>query len=243
MSTAPGPPHPGVLPWPPLAAGELVRRYQRFKADVRLADGRVVTAHCPNTGRMTGCCAPGRPVYLSLHDHPRRRLAWTWEMIAMPGSLVGVNTLVPNRLIAAAAREQAIAELAGYPRVETEVRIEAHSRIDLRLTRPGGECCLVEVKNCTLVEGGTARFPDAVTARGRKHLEALARRVSRRTRSVMLFLVQRMDARVFSPAAAVDPDYAAGLRGAASAGVEVLAYDVHIDLAGIRLRGRLPVEL
>jgi sugar fermentation stimulation protein A len=224
-------------------AGELRRRYQRFKADVRLADGRVVTAHCPNTGRMTVCCQPGRPVFLSRHDHPRRQLAYTWELIAMPASLVGVNTLVPNRLVAAAARAQSIAELAGYTRVQTEVRIGAHSRIDLGLTRAENDRCLVEVKNCTLVEEGTARFPDAVTARGRKHLEELARQVSPRTRCVILFLVQRMDAALFRPAASIDPDYAAGLRAAAAAGVEVLAYDVHMDLQGIRLRGRLPVEL
>lgn len=242
--TAPSdPPSAAALPWPPLTAGTLVRRYQRFRADVRLADGRTLTAHCPNTGRMLGCCEPGRPVYLSHHPRPERRLPFTWELIRMPASLVGVNTLVPNRLVAAAAHAGAIPELSGYSEVRREVRLAPGTRIDLELVRPGGERCLVEVKNCTLVEDGAALFPDAVTARGRRHLEELAQRVGPGSRSVIFFLVQRMDAERFRPAAAIDPHYAAALQAAAAQGVEVLAYDAHIDLTALRLRRRLPVEI
>ena len=85
------------LDWPELVSGRLIKRYKRFLADVALDGGCVVTAHCPNSGKMTACCEPGRPVYLSCHDNPRRKLKYTWEMIRMPSSLVGVNTLVPNR--------------------------------------------------------------------------------------------------------------------------------------------------
>jgi sugar fermentation stimulation protein A len=236
-------PTPPVLPWPPLTAGTLVRRYKRFLADVRLADGTVVTAHCPNSGKMTACNEPGRPVWISHHDNPRRKLAHTWELIEMPDSLVGVNTAVPNRLVADSIAAGAVPELAGYDRVRREVKVGESSRIDIRLDASDRPACFVEVKNCTLVENGVAAFPDAVTTRGLKHLHELAALAAAGFRSVIFFLVQRMDAAVFRPADAVDPAYGAGLRAVLADGVTALAYDVRLDLAGIRLGRRLPVEL
>jgi sugar fermentation stimulation protein A len=231
------------LVWPPLVAGTLLRRYKRFLADVKLEDGRTVTAHCPNTGSMRSCSEPGRQVYLSVHDNPKRKYPYTWELIQMPDSLVGVNTLTPNRLVKRAVAHEAVAELAGFERVRSEVRFGDHSRVDLLLTGPGNRRCFVEIKNCTLVVDGTALFPDAVTARGLKHLQELARQVDAQTRSVIFFFIQRMDAEEFRPADAIDPAYGEGLRQALGAGVEILAYDVDIDLAGIHLRRALPCRL
>lgn len=236
-------PAPDGIAWPPLIQGTLIRRYKRFLADVRLTDGTTVTAHCPNSGSMQACCQPGCPVYLSVHDNPRRKLKYTWELIHMPTSLVGVNTLIPNHLTAHAIAAGAVAELTGYETVKREVKVGAHSRIDIRLTSPDRRPCYVEVKNCTLVDDGLATFPDAVTLRGQKHLEELQSLVAAGFRSVMFFLVQRMDARRFAPADAIDPEYGRKLRQAVAGGVEILVYDVCIDLHGIRLNRPLPHDL
>ena len=231
-----------AIQWPPLIKGTLIRRYKRFIADIRLPDGRVVTAHCPNSGSMKGCCEPGRVVYLSEHNNPKRKLRYTWQLIDMGTSLVGINTLIPNRLVKGAISVGAIEKIAGYKEIRTEVRYARNSRVDILLTR-GAELCYVEVKNCTLVEDGTALFPDAVTARGLKHLVDLQEEVRQGHRAVMFFLVQRMDALRFSPADAIDPAYGRELRRAVEAGVEVLAYDVCIDLEKIWLNHRLEVIL
>ena len=237
------PPRPPGLNWPTLHRGRLIRRYKRFLADVVLDTGEAVCAHCPNSGRMTGCAEPGRRVYLSRHDSPKRKLKYTWEMIDMPGSLVGVNTLLPNRLVAAAVRSDRIPALAGYHDVRGEVRTSPHTRLDLLLAAPQRRRCYIEIKNCTLVESGVAKFPDAPTTRGVKHLEALIRLSGDGHRCGIFFLIQRMDARSFSPASHIDPAYTAALRKAADHGVEIFAYDTVIDLQRISLGKPVPVRL
>jgi sugar fermentation stimulation protein A len=236
-----------ALSWPPLVRGVLVKRYKRFLADVCLDNGKAVTAHCANSGRMTSCCEAGRPVYLSTHDNPRRKLKYTWELIDMASSLVGVNTGMPNRLVAAALKARAVPELAAYSEVTTEVttRVGANggSRLDIRLDGGGLPPCFVEVKNCTLVTDGVARFPDAVTTRGHKHLVELQRLVAEGARGCMFYFVQRMDAERFEPAGKIDPAYAAELARAVAGGVEVLVYDVKIDLQEIALRRPLPCRI
>ena len=157
--------------------------------------------------------------------------------------LVGVNTLVPNRLVKQAVRTGQVAELAGYAEVRSEVRMGARSRVDLMLQDDKRGTCHVEIKNCTMVRNGRAYFPDAVTTRGLKHLHELAALVSKRNRSVMFYLIQRMDAEEFRPADPIDPAYGKALRQAVAQGVEILAYDVHIDLRGIRLNQRRPCRL
>ena len=233
----------GLLEWPKLVRGTLVKRYKRFLADVRLDNGKIVTAHCPNTGSMTGCSESGQPVYLSRHDNPKRKLKYTWELIEMPTSLVGVNTLVPNRLVFLSAAAGLISELAGYETVEREVKVGNNSRLDLRLSNGEKDRCYVEIKNCTLVENGVARFPDAVTTRGLKHLNELENLIDSGCRCVMFYFIQRMDAGVFEPADQIDPDYGKGLRRAINRGVEILIYDVAIDLAGIKLNRKIPCSL
>jgi sugar fermentation stimulation protein A len=232
----------GALSWGPLTPGILKRRYKRFLADVELADGRLVTAHTANTGRMTGCAEPGRPVWLSHHPTPARRLPYTWEMIQMPAALVGINTQVPNRLAALAARAGLLAELDGPAEVETEVKSGA-SRLDLRLTDRWGGTVLVEVKNSTLAEGGTAYFPDAVTARGVRHLDELAVRARAGERTALLIVVQRGDAERFSPADHIDPEWGRHLRRARDQGVEVWIYRAELTLQAVTLGPRLPLVL
>lgn len=231
------------LAWPHLIRGKLIKRYKRFLADVELDDGRQVTAHCANSGRMTGCSQPGRPVYLSYHDNPRRKLKYTWELIRMPDAWVGVNTLIPNRLVARTIGCGNLSDLNGYDKVTREVTVDSHTRLDLKLSAEGRRDCYVEVKNCTLVEQGLAMFPDAPTLRGQKHLNTLEDLRKKGARAVIFFLVQRTDAQAFSPADQIDPEYGRLLRRVVKAGVKVLAYDVHIDLAYIAVRRALPIRL
>ena len=231
------------LTWPVLIPGTLLKRYKRFLADVKLETGEIVTAHCPNTGSMKGCCEPGRQVYLSTHDNPKRRYKYTWELIAMPTSLVGVNTLVPNRLVYQSIAQKQIPELSDYDRIRREVKISDHSRIDLMLTGRNGEHCYVEIKNCTLVTEGIAQFPDAVTSRGLKHIADLEKLAGDGHRCMMFYFIQRMDARAFQPADHIDPEYGRGLRRAVINGIEVLAYDVRIDFQGIELNKNIPYAL
>ena len=231
------------LAWPELTPGVLLKRYKRFLADVKLDTGEIVTAHCPNTGSMKGCSEPGRTVYLSSHNNPKRKYKYTWELIAMPTSLVGVNTLVPNRLVFKSIDQKLIPELSRYNRIQREVKIGEHSRIDLMLTKGGAKRCYIEIKNCTLVNEAIAQFPDAVTSRGLKHIIELENLAKAGHRSMMFYFIQRMDARGFRPADHIDPEYGRRLRQAVEKGIEVLAYDVRIDLQGIELNNKIPCEL
>ena len=229
-----------LLTWPPLINGILIRRYKRFMADVKLKDHGIVTAHCPNSGSMKECCEPGRPVFLSYHDNPSRKLKYTWELIQMPTSLVGVNTLVPNRLVFEALQSKKIKRLSEFNEIKREVATSKGSRLDLMLVGDDTNRCYVEVKNCTLVEDKIAYFPDAVTTRGLKHLSELQRLARSGCRCVMFYLIQRMDAAVFKPADHIDPDYGKELRKAIKNGIEILVYDVKIDLKTIRLNKEIP---
>ncbi|MDR1921807.1 MAG: DNA/RNA nuclease SfsA [Candidatus Adiutrix sp.] len=232
----------GSLGWGPLTEGILLRRYKRFLADVELPGGRLVTAHTPNTGRMLGCSEPGRPVWLSRHDRPGRKYPFSLEMISMPEALVGVNTAVPTRLAAFCARRGRSEELPRPAAVETEVR-SGRSRLDMKITPTRGPRIFVEIKNCTLAENGTAFFPDAVTARGLKHLQELAALAAGGARAAIFILAQRGDARRFAPADHIDPAWGQALRRVVGAGVELLVYQAELTLESIRLGRRLPAVL
>jgi sugar fermentation stimulation protein A len=226
----------------PLLPGKLIRRYQRFLADVELETGETVTAHCPNSGSMKGCALPKRPVLLSIADNPSRKLRYTWELVLVAGHWVGINTMLPNRLVREALERGSLPELAGYPSIRPEVPYGERSRIDL-LLEDQGKRCFVEVKNVTLVEGETALFPDAVTTRGQKHLRELMGVVRKGDRGVIFFVVQRGDGRSVAPADAIDPEYGRLLRQAVESGVEALAYRVDVTPGKITLGIRLPVLL
>lgn len=228
---------------PELIPGTLVKRYKRFLADVELDNGKIVTAHCPNSGSMKGCSEPGKRVYLSENNNPKRKLKYTWELLEMPSTLVGINTQIPNKLVKKSIENGLIEELCGYSKVKSEIKITEHTRLDLLLEKSTGEECYVEVKNCTLVEDHVAKFPDAVTKRGRKHLVELERLVSLGKRGIIFFLIQRMDARSFMPAADIDPGYAGELKKVSKSGVEVIARDTIIDISMIRMGKKLPVIL
>lgn len=228
---------------PPLTRGRLIKRYKRFLADIELETGEKVTAHCPNSGSMKGCAIPGSLVWLSFSDNPRRKYKYTWELIKVPQTLIGVNTMVPNRLVKQCVENNLITELSGYDRVQSEVKTSLHTRLDLLLENEDKEKCYVEIKNCTLVENGVAMFPDAVTTRGQKHLDELEHLVSCGHRGVIFFLIQRMDAKVFQPAGRIDKVYAEKLKKVVKNGVEIVVRDTLITPQIIRPGSAVPVRL
>jgi sugar fermentation stimulation protein A len=224
----------------PLVPGRLIRRYKRFLADVVLDDGQKVTAHCPNSGSMLGCLEDNAPVYLSPSLNPKRRTPYTWEMIYINQGWVGINTLVPNRLAAEAARQKALPLFRGAVRVLSEVKVSEHTRLDLLVERRSGPL-YVEVKNVTLVQNGVARFPDARTTRGEKHLKELMRLKGQGASAAMLYVVQRGDARSFAPAGDIDPEYARTFYRGLEAGIEVVVVEASVSPDGIHLRRELPL--
>ncbi len=219
--------------------GTLVSRYKRFLADVRLESGPTVTAHCANTGSMLQVSEPGSPVMLTAADNPARSTRWDWQATMVNGLWAGINTSTPNILVREGFETGAIPEFAGYDSIRAEVPFGNGSRIDAVLSGPGGDFH-VEAKNVTLVVDGRALFPDAMTARGSKHLDELARLARSGRRSAMFYLVQRMDADSAGPAAHIDPVYRDRLVRAVSEGVEIIAWRARTTPEGVFLDRPLP---
>ena len=226
----------------PLLHGTLIQRYKRFLADVRLATGEVVTAHCTNTGSMMGCKEPGSAVYISRSENLNRKLLYTWELIKTNNIWVGINTMHPNKLVPEAIDAGVIAELSGYPTIRREVKVSAHSRLDLCLEGGDGDC-FVEVKNVTLAVNGVAAFPDAVSERGTKHLKELMRLKRQGHRAAIVFVIQRGDCDSFRPADEIDQEYGRWLRRAIKAGVEALPYRAKVTPKEIVLTERIATKL
>lgn len=226
--------------------GRLIKRYKRFLADVQLNDGSELTIHCPNTGSMRHCAVPGTPCWFSQSDNPKRKYPHTWEVATTnTGALAGINTHRANALVREALEKGLIKSLR-YPKIQAEVRYgEERSRIDFLLSNADSQC-YVEVKSVTLMEDpGQGLFPDAVSTRGTKHLRELMAMVKEGHRAVLLFCVQHTQIQWVEPAGEIDPEYAATLREAAAAGVEVLAYAATIEPAQglIVLDRELPVKI
>lgn len=227
----------------PLIKGTLIKRYKRFLADIELDGGDVVTAHCANTGSMIGVAEPGSEVWLSPARNPDRKLKFTWEMIRVGDGLVGINTAHPNRIVEEAVRGGKIAELRDYPDVRREVKYGKNSRIDVLLQGEDRPDCYVEVKNVHLRRETAAEFPDAVTARGAKHLREMADMVDQGARAAMMYLVQREDCDRFAVAADIDPTYAETLSEARKRGIEILCYTCRLSPEGIELNHPLPIDI
>lgn len=232
--------------WPkPLFAGRLIRRYKRFLADIELESGEVIVAHCPNTGPMTGVCQIGAPVQVSHHQDPKRKLPYTWELIWVDDTWVGINTALPNRLIQFGLEQEWFPELQGFQDLRREVPYGSErSRIDLLLTYGADDLAYVEIKNTTWCEGPRALFPDTITTRGQKHLRELMEIAAAGQRAVILYLINRQDCPEFSPGETRDPEYAQLLRQAVGRGVEVLPYRFTVDPEeGYRYLGRAQLIL
>lgn len=227
--------------FPPLVEGRLVRRYKRFLADVALPDG-ICTAHCPNTGAMTGCCEPGSRVWLRDSGNPKRKHRHSLELIAVGQHLVCIHAGQANQLVEEALSAQSMPLLAGYANIRREPPIpDADGRFDFLLTHPGRRDCHVEVKSLTLgLADGRGLFPDAVSLRALKHVEALLRRRKAGDRAVLLFCVMHTGVRETATADQIQPAYGERVREAIGQGVEVHAFGCSLDPEEMRLTRELP---
>ncbi|MGO4705842.1 DNA/RNA nuclease SfsA [Microvirga sp. 2MCAF38] len=218
----------------PLIEGRLVQRYKRFLADIELASGEWITAHCANPGAMLGLKEPGCRVLLSRASNPARKLQYNWELVEVaagggPDQLIGINTSRPNVLVAEALQEKRLAPFARYDRIRPEVKYGRNSRIDFLLEKDGEPPCYLEVKNCHLMrQPGFAEFPDCIAARSAKHLYELTDMVAAGARAALIYVIQ-MNADRFDVARDIDPAYDKAFRHALAAGVESYAYVCRIS--------------
>ncbi len=224
-----------------LVRGKFIKRYKRFLADMELEDGSVITAHCTNTGSLKSCLIPDADVLLSPVNDPNRKTRFTWESIKINGIWVGVNTLVPNKLMYRALKRKLLPGFEYFEKIKPEVKF-AGSRFDLYL-ESDGQKMFVEVKNVTYKEGRYALFPDAPTQRGLKHLEELMQAVQNGYRAAMFFVVPRRDAEIFAPAKHIHPEYADMLKKACESGVEIYPWLVQYDEKGAAITGKMDVDL
>ncbi|MEM8544210.1 MAG: DNA/RNA nuclease SfsA [Cyanobacteria bacterium P01_H01_bin.119] len=229
-------------PYPTLTPGRLLKRYKRFLADILLDSGETITAHCPNTGPMTGVCQVESPVWVSYHPSPKRKLAYTWELIQVDDTRptwVGVNTALPNRVMKSALEARLFPQLGAYSSIKPEVVYgrDRKSRIDFLLTSESDQPPLyVEIKNTTWAMETLALFPDTVTTRGQKHLRELMD-LGSDGRAAMVYFINRGDCDRFSPGDVADPTYGQLLREAVQSGVQVLPCRFDISPEGIRYLG------
>jgi sugar fermentation stimulation protein A len=234
--------------YPKLYPGILLKRYKRFFADIELVSGEIVTAHCPNTGPMTGVSTIGSLVQLSRSDNPQRKLAYTWELIQVNDqkpTWVGVNTSLPNRIVKLALQQRLFPELDSYSQIKSEVVYgqDRKSRVDFYLTGDAGQKPIyLEVKNTTWTEGNLALFPDTETTRGQKHLSEL-RAVLPQNRAVMLYFINRDDCSEFCSGDRADPIYGRLLREAIAQGLEVLPCRFAVSPEGVRYLGLAKLTL
>ena len=223
------------MDFPELVKGKLIKRYKRFLADIELENGSIITAHCPNSGRMTQCQSKNWPVLLSYHNSPKRRLKYTWELVHNGTCWICINTHRANEIAYEALINGKIPDLNGYEKIERERKYGKSSRIDLLLSKQN-ECCYVEVKSVTLLnDDGYYCFPDAPTERGRKHLDELIEMKKQGHRAVMLFIIMRSDGKGFKPATHIDPEYATKLNTAADFGVEIIHKTCSISTKSVNI--------
>lgn len=224
---------------PKLIAGRFLRRENRFRAAV-LVNGVETSAHVPNSGRLTELFTPDRRIWLTPAGSPNRKTAYDLRLVEYQGALVSVDARLPNALFAEAVTAGLLSEYR-YPVIQSEVSFGG-SRLDFRLSGPEG-VCWVEAKSVTLVVDGIARFPDAPTSRGRRHILDLIDAMGQGDRASVVFVVQRPDARSFRPHRLADPEFAEALSLASEAGVEIRAYKCQVSLDAISLANEIPVQL
>ncbi|WP_018984793.1 DNA/RNA nuclease SfsA [Salinimonas chungwhensis] len=225
-----------------LLRGTLIRRYKRFLADVTLSDGQTVTAHCPNTGAMSGCAEPGFTVWLSRSDNPKRKLAYTWELAQdFDDNFIGINTHTANKLVAEVLNNKVFEEFNRVSDVKREVTPPgAASRFDFAFLRDGRREYM-EVKSVTLAQGARGLFPDAVTARGARHCHELGILADAGVPATLAFCVQHTGIKSVEIAQHIDPDYAAAVNLARQKGVNIVAFGCTINQQKLSINQLLPV--
>jgi sugar fermentation stimulation protein A len=225
---------------PPLVSGRFVRRDNRFRVTVKVGSEQIA-AHLPNSGRLTELLVPGRPCWLTEFDSPHRKTRFDLTLVAYAGRFVSVDARLPNALFAEAFAAGDLEPFRGYDRYQREVGL-GKSRIDFKLSGPAG-VAWVEVKSVTLVEDGVARFPDAPTTRGARHVRELAATVQSGVGAAAVFVIQRPDVAAFVPHDEADAVFGIALREAAGTGVGVYAWACEVSQREIAIAGQVPVKL
>jgi len=221
-----------------LLQGTFIKRYKRFFVDINFSD-KIITAHCPNTGSMMGLLNKGNKAWFSVSNNPKRKLKYSLEIIKVGNSLVGINTLLTNKLVFEALNLKKIKSLIKFDNIKTEVKFSNNTRFDFLISN-SKEKCLLEVKNVTLLRNNNiAEFPDAITSRGTKHLVELINAKKKGFQSCILYLIQRQDCKAFKIAEDIDINYKIAFDKAIKAGVKILCYDCKINDEEVKLNNQI----
>ena len=224
-----------------LLQGTLLKRYKRFFVDIKIGN-KIITAHCPNSGSMLGLLNKGNKVWFSTSDNPKRKLKYTLEIIEVEKELVGINTLLANKIVLEALNNKKIKSLVGFNKISTEVQFSKKTRFDFLISN-NEEKCFLEIKNVTLSrEKRIAEFPDAITSRGTRHLKELVAAKRKGFKSYLLYLIQREDCNLFKIASDVDKEYKLAFDEALKSGVKILCYDCKLNTKEIKLNNQINYE-
>ena len=221
-----------------LSQGTLIKRYKRFFVDIK-HNNKIITAHCPNSGSMMGLLDEGNKTWFSESNNPKRKLKYTLEIIEVGKNLVGINTLLTNKLVLEALNSKKIKSLIKFDNIKTEVNFSNNTRFDFLISN-NKEKCFLEVKNVTLVrQEKVAEFPDSITSRGTKHLKELINAKKKGFQSYILYLIQREDCQSFKIAKDIDENYEIAFNNAKKTGVKILCYDCKISHEEVKLNGQI----
>ena len=224
-----------------LLQGDLIKRYKRFFIDIKHKN-KTITAHCPNSGSMMGLLNKGNRVWFSKSNNPKRKLEYTLELIDINKNLVGINTLLTNKIVLEALNKKKIKSLIEYDIIKSEVKFSENTRFDFLISNSKKKCFL-EVKNVTLSrQNMLAEFPDALTSRGTKHLKELIIAKKEGYEACMLYLIQREDCKSFKIAGDIDPNYKNAFNKAIKNKVKILCYDCKLDNEKIRINNQVNYE-
>ena len=221
-----------------LLQGTLVKRYKRFFVDIKYKN-KIITAHCPNSGSMMGLLDNDNKAWFSISDNPNRKLKYTLEIIEVQKRKVGVNTMLSNKIVLEALKYKKIDELVKFNQIKTEVKFSENTRFDFFLSN-NKEKCFLEVKNVTLLrKNKLAEFPDAITSRGKKHLDELSKAKKQGYQSYIMYLIQRENCDSFKIAEDIDEKYKISFSKALNAGVKILCYDCKLNSEEIKLNKQI----
>ena len=225
-----------------LISGQFIKRYKRFFVDVKIK-GKIITAHCPNTGSMYGLLKKGNKVWLTESNNPKRKLKYTLQIIQENKSKVGVNTHLTNKIVLHALTNNLIREFDAKIQIKPETNFGSTTRFDFLITKNNFKA-FIEVKNVTLSRvKGLAEFPDAITTRGLKHINELINASKKGYKIFILYLIQREDAKFFKIAKDIDPNYSNSLSKAVKKKLNILCYDCKFSSKGIRLNQKVKFKL
>jgi sugar fermentation stimulation protein A len=221
-----------------LIPGVLIKRYKRFFVDVKVK-GKIITAHCPNTGSMFGLLDKNNKVWISKSNNKKRKLKYTLQIIEIEGNKVGINTHLTNKIVLEALESNFFDIFDKEKIIKTEKKFGDNTRFDF-LVCEKDKNSFIEVKNVTLSrKKKIAEFPDAVTSRGAKHINDLIKATEQKYNCYMLYVIQREDCKHFTIARDIDPEYSKLLTIALKKKVKILCYDCKFSSKGIKLNNQI----